>query len=184
MLRRYRQIRMQIHQLMDACLFAVAFWLAYELRTSVEVADFLGRAPESSTFDSYVWLYLILIPAAPLIMEAQGFYSRPMLYSRRTMLWQLFKGCLFITLGLVLVLFLAKMLIARWVVVWFGGISFVLVLLKEEVLRLIWKSKRAQVKSRRRFILVGARDETSAMRRQIEARSEDTIEILAELSLK
>src|SRR5260221_5610435 len=56
MLRRYREIRMQIHQLMDACLFSVAFWLAYELRTSVEVADFLGRAPESSSFDSYVWL--------------------------------------------------------------------------------------------------------------------------------
>ena len=60
------------------------------------------------------------------------------------------------------------MLIARWLVIWFGGISFVLVLAKEEVLRLIWKSKRAQAKSRRRFILVGARDEPSAMRRQIE----------------
>src|SRR6266581_158542 len=169
MLRRYRQIRMQIHQLMDACLFAVAFWLAYELRTSVEVADFLGRAPESSTFDSYVWLYLILIPAAPLIMEAQGFYSRPMLYSRRTMLWQLFKGCLFITLGLVLVLFLAKMMIARWVVVWFGCISFVLVLLKEELLRLLSRSKLAQAQARRRFVLVGAPDETLEMRRQLQA---------------
>src|SRR6266581_5908678 len=183
MLRRYRQIRMQIHQLMDACLFAVAFWLAYELRTSVEVADFLGRAPESSTFDTYVWLYLILIPAAPLIMEAQGFYSRPMLYSRRTMLWQLFKGCLFITLGLVLVLFLAKRMIARWVVVWFGCISFVLVLLKEELLRLLSRSKLAQAQVRRRFVLVGAPNEISEMRRQLQANSEEAVEILAELSL-
>ena len=28
MLRRHREIRMQIHQLMDACLFAISFWLA------------------------------------------------------------------------------------------------------------------------------------------------------------
>ena len=183
MLRRYRQIRMQIHQLMDACLFAVAFWLAYVLRTSVEVADFLGRTPEASSFESYVWLYLILIPAAPFVLEAQGFYSRPMLYSRRTMVWQLFKGCLFTTLGLVLVLFLAKMLIARWVVVWFGCISFVLVLLKEELLRLLSRSKLAQAQARRRFVLVGAPDETLEMRRQLQANSEEAVEVLAELSL-
>src|SRR2546422_6896827 len=103
MLRRYRQIRMQIHQLMDACLFAVAFYLAYVLRSSLNVTDFLGMAPEISSFESYVWLYLFLIPAAPLVLEAQGFYNRPMLYSRATTLWQLFKGCLFMTLGLVLV---------------------------------------------------------------------------------
>src|SRR6266853_724610 len=79
----------------------------------------------------------------------------------------LFKGCLFMTLGLVLVLFLARMLIARWVVVWFGCISFVLVLLKEEILRLLSSSKLAQSQARRRFVLVGSPDETSEMRRQL-----------------
>src|SRR5438045_5625499 len=132
MLRRDRQIRMQIHQLMDACLFAVAFWMAHVFRSNPDVIDLLGLDP-ISPFDTYVWLYLILIPAAPLILEAQGFYSRPILYSRRTTLWQLFKGCLFVTLGLVLVLFLAKMMLARWIVIWFGGISFILLLLKEEL---------------------------------------------------
>src|ERR1051325_7824779 len=176
MLRRHRQIRMQIHQLMDACLFALAFWLAYVLRSSEQVAHFLGRAPEVGSFDSYVWLYLILIPAAPFILEAQGFYSRPLLYSRRTMLWQLSKGCLFMALGLVLVLFLAKMWIARWIVIWFGGISFILLLSKEELLRLLSRSNLAQAQSRRRFILVGSRDETFQMRTQLQAKSEEEIE--------
>src|SRR5256885_3663186 len=44
--------------------------------------------------------------------------------SRRTTLWQLFKGCFFTALGLVLVLFFFRMQIARSVVVWFGVISF------------------------------------------------------------
>jgi exopolysaccharide biosynthesis polyprenyl glycosylphosphotransferase len=183
MLRRHRQIRMQIHQLMDACLFALAFYLAYLLRSNVGLANFLGRPPETGSFDTYVWLYLILIPAAPLILEAQGFYSRPILYSRRTTLWQLFKGCLFVTLGLVLVLFLAKMMLARWIVIWFGGISFILLLLKEESLRLMSRSKLAQSQYRRRFILVGSPDETSEMRDQLKANSEDSIEVLAELNL-
>ena len=184
MLRRHRQIRMQIHQLMDACLFAIALWLAYLLRSDVEFTNLLGLAPEVGSFDTYVWLYLILIPAAPLILEAQGFYSRPLLYSRRATLWQLFKGCLLMTLGLVLMLFLAKMMIARWVVIWFGGISFTLVFVKEELVRKASKSKLAQSQYRRRFILVGALEETAAMRKQLKEKSSaEAIEILAELDL-
>jgi exopolysaccharide biosynthesis polyprenyl glycosylphosphotransferase len=183
MLRRHREIRMQIHQLMDACLFAISFWLAYILRSSEAVARFLGRAPEVDSFDDYVWLYLILLPAAPLILEAQGFYNRPLLYSRRTIFWQLFKGCLFMTLGLMVVLFLAKMLLARWVVIWFGAISFLLVFLKEELLRLLLHSKLAQAQSRRRFILVGNKEDTFEMRQQLKAKSMEEIEVLAELSL-
>src|SRR4051812_48802699 len=100
MLRRDRQIRMQIHQLMDACLFAVAFWMAHVFRSNADVIDLLGLDP-ISPFDSYVWLYLILIPAAPLILEAQGFYSRPVLCNRRTTAWQLLKGTMFTCLVLV-----------------------------------------------------------------------------------
>src|SRR5438270_4885745 len=101
MLRRDRLIRMQIHQLMDACLFALGFWLAYLLRSDARVIE-LFRLEDVSPFEAYVWLYLILIPVAPLILEAQGFYNRPMLCSRLTTGWLLFKGCLFTTLSLIL----------------------------------------------------------------------------------
>src|SRR4051794_35142983 len=104
MLRRDRQIRMQIHQLMDACLFALGFWLAYALRSNPDVIDLLGLQPVNK-FDDYVWLYLILIPAAPLILETQGFYNRPILCSRRSTAWLLFKGCLITSLVLILALF-------------------------------------------------------------------------------
>src|SRR5712671_7901012 len=125
MLRRDRLIRMQVHELMDACLFAVSFWLAYVLRSNGWIIDHF-RLDEVSPFDSYVWLYLILIPAAPLILEAQGFYNRPVLCPRRMTAWALFKGCLFTTLGLILALFLFHSGIARLVTVLFGAISFVL----------------------------------------------------------
>jgi len=184
MLRRDRQIRMQIQQLLDACLFAFSFWLAYLLRSSKDVAHFLGRAPEDGSFDDYVWLYLILIPAAPLILEAQGFYNRRLLHSRRTMLWQLLKGCLLMTLSLVVVLFLAKMGLARWVVIWFGGISFILVFVKEEVIRLLVWSRLAPAQTRRRVILVGSKEERLDMRSQLDITSSEEIEILAELSLQ
>src|SRR5512140_3101022 len=119
MLRRDRQIRMQIHQLMDACLVALGFWLAFELRNDSRIIDLFNLPPVPLPFEDYVWLYLLLIPAAPLILERQGFYNRPMLPSRRTTSWMLFKACAVMTLGLILGLFFMRMPIARWIVIWF-----------------------------------------------------------------
>src|SRR4051812_35115141 len=118
MLRRDRQIRMQIHQLLDACLFAVSFWLAYVLRSNADIMDLFSfppwfPLPPINPFEDYVWLYLLVIPAAPVVLESQGFYHRPMLGARRTMAWQLSKACLVTVLGLILVAFFFKMTIAR-----------------------------------------------------------------------
>ena len=115
MLTRDRLLRMQVHQIMDACLFGLGFWLAYLLRSNARVIDFF-RLDDVSPFEAYMWLFLILMPAAPLILEAQGFYNRSVLCRRRTTSWILFKGCLFTTLGLILTLFLFHSGIARLVV--------------------------------------------------------------------
>jgi len=182
MLRRDRQIRMQIHQMMDACLFALGFWLAYVLRSNPDVIVLLGLPPVNQ-FHDYVWLYVILIPAAPLILEAQGFYNRPTLCSRRTTAWLLFKGCLITTLVLIIALFFFRLVIARAVIVWFGFVCFALVFAKEELLGRFFRSKLAQSSFRRRFILLGTKEETVRMRAELKAKSQEAIEVLAELDL-
>ena len=103
MLRRHQQIRMQLHQLMDACLFAISFWLAHKVRADPDVTRyiqpifqfFIDLSPVSGSFKDFAWL-LVVIPAAPLVLEAQGFYDRPLLCPRRMTLWRLFKGCAFL----------------------------------------------------------------------------------------
>jgi len=182
MLRRDRLIRMQIHELIDACLFAISFWIAYALRSDPNIIE-IFNLKEVMPFDQYVWLYLILIPAAPMVLEAQGFYTRPLLCSRATTAWMLFKGCALISLGLVLALFLLKADMARWVIIWFGGISFALVFLKEEFMLWAFRSKIGQMQYRRRFVLVGDREETARLRRELRAKSPEAIDIIAELDL-
>jgi exopolysaccharide biosynthesis polyprenyl glycosylphosphotransferase len=182
MLRRDRQIRMQIQQFMDAVLFAIAFGMAYVLRSNPDVIVLLNLPPVNE-FADYKWLYIILIPAAPLILEAQGFYNRPVQCSRRTTAWLLFKGCLVTALVLILTSFFFRMVIARAVIIWFGFVSFALVFAKEELLRLFLQSKLAKSSFRRRFILIGASEETVRMRAELKAKSEEAIEILAELDL-
>jgi len=184
MLRRDRQIRMQVHQLMDACLFAVSFWLAFKLRSNEDFVDLFGLGGWDVPFDAYVRLYLILIPAAPLILEGVGFYARAPFCSRRVTVRMLFKGCLFTSVGLVLTMYLFHMPpVARGVVVWFGFISFGLVFIKDEMLRWLATTKMAQAQYQRRVILVGSSEETARMEAELRAKSAEEVEILARLDL-
>jgi len=182
MLRRHRQIRMQIHQLMDACLFAAAFWLGYVVRAHPGLIEYLWKDPVAP-FSNFVWFYIVLIPAAPLILETQGFYDRPILGPRGPKLWALFKGCVYSAIGLIFVLYFFQLYPARAVPIVFGFISFVLVAAKEEVTRQVYRRRLRQGQYRRRFVLVGSAEETSRMRDELKTHQEADIEIVAQLDL-
>jgi exopolysaccharide biosynthesis polyprenyl glycosylphosphotransferase len=167
---------------MDACLFAVSFWLAYDLRANETIIAQLDLPP-IDPFATYFWFYLVLIPAAPLILEAQGFYNRPVICLRRATLWPLFKGCFFTTVGLIFAMYFFRRYPARWVPIWFGFISFGLVYLKEEIFLWVIKNKLTSAQYRRRYILVGNSEETARMRCELNARPEAGMEIVAELDL-
>jgi exopolysaccharide biosynthesis polyprenyl glycosylphosphotransferase len=125
-------------------------------------------------------LYVVLIPGAPFVLESQGFYNRPILCPRRAVLWPLLKSCVLLTVGLVLALYALRLIVPRPVMVWFGGISFGLVYLKEEILRLAFKSKLAQAQYQRRFILVAAGNEITRLRRELKKHADEGIQVVAE----
>ena len=83
-----------------------------------------------------------------MILEAQGFYNRPVLCSRSASAWLLLKGCFFIML-VVMAMFLLRIDLPRQAVVWFGCISFGLMSLKEELLLQFLHSKLALAQYRR-----------------------------------
>jgi len=185
MLRRDRQIRTQILQLVDALLFALGFYVAFALRTNTQVTAWLKLdVIQPEMFENAVWLIIPLMIAAPLVLESQGFYNRPVPDSRRAVLWPLFKGCLITTLGLAMATYAFHLILPRGVATFFGCISFSLVYLKEELLQLVVHSKLAQSQLKRRFILVGMEKEIAVLRRELEQRADDDIEIAAEFDLK
>ena len=175
---------MQIHQMLDAGIFAVSFWLAYEMRSNPVVIE-LFELNEVSAFRQFAWVLLLLIPAAPLVLEAQGFYSRSIFCPRSTTLWQLLKACSFMALGLVVVMFLVRTEtpIARGAILWFAAVSLGLMFAKEELFREWYKRQYARVMNKRRFLLVGTADEIERMRREFNRREEEGVEISGELNL-
>lgn len=182
MLRRDRQRWTTVYQLKDAALFMVALWLAHLLRTNLPL-DFLERRGIGS-FGPYAWLSMIIIPGAPLILELQGFYKRALSCPPRTTAWLLAKSCFFVTLGVIVVMFLLNIKeLSRLVIILFGGISFLLVYVTEVLLQLGYRSRFGQLQIRRRVMLVGAKSDTERMHADLSERADESLEIVAELDL-
>ena len=186
MLRRDRQIRTQIQQLADACLFAASFWIAYYLRLNPQVVAWIGLpslTDEALDTQRLVWLWAALIPVGPLILESQNFYNRPTFGSRWAITWPLLKGCFITSIGLVLVMWLFKFLTPRSMLIFFGGISFGLIYLKEEAVRWMLQSPMIQAQSKRRFVLVGTTREIARMRAELNQHTDTSVEVMAEFDL-
>jgi len=183
MLQRDRQIRTQIQQVADACLFGLALWIAYIIRSNELVMATL-KLGQPGPFENFLWLFVVLLPGAPLILESQGFYNHTPLSRHREMLWPLLKGCVLITVGLVLTSYFFHLNIARGIIVWFGFIAFAVVWIKEEIFRIIFRSRLGRAQMTRRFILAGTEKEIVRMRQEIQKHHDAGILPVAELNLE
>jgi exopolysaccharide biosynthesis polyprenyl glycosylphosphotransferase len=187
MLRRDRQIRMQIQQLADAVIFGLSLWLAFVLRLNPTINAWLTQwFGANDVFTDTLnnnWIYFMVGLAAPLVLETQHFYEHPPLVPRWKLFWPLVKSCFLITVGLILAVYAFHLVVPRGVTTFFGVISFALMLAKEETARLIIKSKFGQSQYKRRFALVGAQDELTRMMHDLEGKRDDTVAVVAQFDL-
>jgi exopolysaccharide biosynthesis polyprenyl glycosylphosphotransferase len=95
----------------------------------------------------------------------------------------LLKGCVLITLELALAAYVFHLIVARAILISFGCIGFCMLYLKEELIHLLLKSKVAQSQYKQRFILIGTEGATAKIRRELEKRANEGVEIVAELNL-
>ena len=196
MLRRHRQLRTDVSKLKDTLLFAVALWLAHAVRTHWQwdvlgVGEYLfsrgwnifdpNRGIEP--FSRFVWLYFILIPGVPLILEWQGFYNRALIPRRRETAWKLLKGCIATTIGVILWTFFMKESPARGVIVLYGMMSFALVFASEEIMRLYHRRLITRSQFRRKFALIGSPEDTSPIAEHLRLQADEGIEVLAQVNL-
>jgi exopolysaccharide biosynthesis polyprenyl glycosylphosphotransferase len=185
MLRRDRQLRTQISQLKDAALFAIGLWLAHLWRAHFPDTPILWWTfDEIAPFERYVWLYLIIIPGVPLVLESQGFYQRPLFGLRRETAWLLLKGCFLVAVGVIIFLYLFRFTdLARGVIVLFAVISFLLVFISEELMRVFYRSRMGEMQIKKRMLIVGSNDDRARLREEFQAKGIDHLDIVGELDL-
>jgi exopolysaccharide biosynthesis polyprenyl glycosylphosphotransferase len=185
MLHRDRQFRVQVYQFIDGGVFALGLWLGHLIRYHWRGLPVLWlRHPDAIApfVPDYFWLFLVVIPMTPLVLEWQGFYERPVFAPVREMAWQLGKACLICAVGLVLIQFMLKREGARSVFVLFGICSFGLMFVKEELVRLAYRTKLGQAQFRSRIVLITAGEDTQWVRAEI-GQEPAELEIVGEFDL-
>ena len=181
MLRRDAQIRTRIQQTLDAGLFTLSFWLAYRIRSAPEVITWL-HLDRVKVLGEHLPVLLLLAMFGPVMLETQGFYDRaPASWSPRSVVL-LLRGCLFTALAMAVAGFLLRFSIPRGTVMLFTALAFVAVCAKEALQSLAIRSPLGRAQYRRRFILVGNREELERIGHQA-TRASGEGEIIAQLDL-
>jgi exopolysaccharide biosynthesis polyprenyl glycosylphosphotransferase len=182
MLQRNRQLRAQVNMLIDGALCCLALWLAHLLRARL-IQDTFEPVRIIEPFSQFIWLWFLILPGAPLVLDSQGFYDLPLVPRRRDLGRVLLRSCVLLTIGIILAMFPLKLALARSVVVLFGGTSFALLLLRAAGARWFYQRHLSQGEGRLRFILVGDATENARSRRELLQHPEEGIEPVAELDL-
>lgn len=183
MLRRQQHIRTQVHKLMDAGLFALSLWAAHWLRSWVGL-EILGGSRTIPPFDQYHWLFGIVFFLSPPVLESQGFYARPFRAESRQTLLPLLRGCMLVTLIMVVLLFLVReQAHARSVIIFFPFISFGVVYAKEYLILYWFRSNLGPSTFRKRLILAGTEGDIRSLRSEIQTKFAESAEVLTEVDL-
>jgi exopolysaccharide biosynthesis polyprenyl glycosylphosphotransferase len=157
MLRQSRQTRTRVHQICDGAFFALSMVIAYVLREGLSWIDALGLSP-LEPFSEFVWVPLFVAVSGPVFLKAQGFYSNFNSNpdsARRPQAGAAARATVFTALTVVIVLFLARVQVARSVVIFGCALGGVFAYVRAIFAERLASSRLAREQWRERVLWVG-----------------------------
>jgi len=183
MFRSHRQIRARVHRICDAALYGLAFWLAHFIRYHWQI-QVLGGKLQINPFTAYADLLPYVVAVSFVGFSWQGFYKRPVNCTRRETFWPLLKSCAFVTLALIVFTFLLRPSdYSRAIVLLSGPVAFLIIFLKEELVRWSYQSQFGHSALRRRVILVGTASDLTKLRGELDHDMASEITVVKEIDL-
>jgi len=76
MISRRQELSLQLNQIADGLILALALYLGYALRR-YQIIDF-DVLPEIPPLEGFIWMFLVVALFGPLLLEMQGFYQYPL----------------------------------------------------------------------------------------------------------
>ncbi|CAN5169334.1 hypothetical protein BH23VER1_BH23VER1_29160 [soil metagenome] len=185
MLGRRQEINLQLNQILDALLIALAFWVSHSIRYFGQEQIFapLGR-PQIQTIEDFFWLVAIMAPFMPIILEFQGFYNDPLQKTVWKSLRQLLKALLW--MGLIIggcVIFAKWQVGSRFFLPIFVGISGVFLLAKDAALRSYLHKKVRSEGLRERVVVAGTPEAIEKFLDEMPADQRSLITVVARIDL-
>ena len=76
MLARRQELNTQLQVVIDGFLLAISLWVAWLLRCYGTF--WFGLRDTVDPFHNYHWLFIVIMPFGPILLDLQGFYQSPL----------------------------------------------------------------------------------------------------------
>src|ERR1017187_3567307 len=185
-----REFIIQVNQLGDGLLIAIVFWFAHALREQLAYAfpfhyRFLGCPIQFgmiAPFRYYKWLYLVILPLYPFLLDVNGFYTRSHTLRRRNTVWILIKSCAICLLAVGTALYIFRLaMLSRWVVSMFALFSLVALYAKDRIFQAHMTRRARSGKEVTEIILVGSEERNAEFAKLLEEHPEWSLRVTAKL---
>ncbi len=187
---RRREFIIQVSQIVDGLLIAIVFWFAHALREQLAFSfpfphHILGYTIQYgmiAPFRYYKWLYLIVLPVFPFLLDVNGFYSRSHSQQLRNTAWILVKSSLVCTLAVMAAMYFFHLpMLSRGVVVIFSLFSIVALFVKNQFFQAFLRHRARNGKEVTEIILVGSEERNAEFARLLDEHPEWSLRVAAKL---
>src|SRR5258708_280045 len=163
-------------------LLVLSLWLAYALR--YQLGQLFESIPPVDAANAFVWLLVLVIPFGPLLLELQGFYSRPLQKTVVKSIRQVGVALLWLVILICgCAIFFRLNLNSRSVLLLFGLIGTVALIMKERIVVVYLRSRVARGKHRERVIVAGSSEEVSDLLEQFRHDRGSEIEVVKTIDI-
>jgi exopolysaccharide biosynthesis polyprenyl glycosylphosphotransferase len=174
-----RELYIELRQIVDALVIALVFWLAHVLREMLQI-EWPHSFVEIAPFSQYKWLYLIILPLYPFLLDLNGYYSRSSHTQFSETLMLLLKSASVCALIVILTMyFLGLTMLSRGFIVLFAAFSIVGLALKDILFQAYQRSHRSS--TRRAVVLVGVADRNAKFEKLLLEHPEWEMTIVAKI---
>lgn len=151
-----REIFIQFNMLSDALVLVFVFWFAHAFRQELAYRDPLAF-PLIAGFRYYKWLYLVIIPLYPLLLDINGHYDHSRRGQTPQVLWTILKSVATATLVIIAIMYFFQLsLLSRGVILLFAALSVAALQIKDMVFQLWLRRQVVRGRHARSAILVGS----------------------------
>jgi exopolysaccharide biosynthesis polyprenyl glycosylphosphotransferase len=165
---RRRNIQIQLHQLGDALLIAAVFWLAHALREWLAV-QFPSEISEVAPFRDYKWLYLIILPVFPFILDVNGYYTPTRIRPLRETVSIVLRSIAISAMTVIAAMYFLRVTgLSRGVILLFAAWTVGVLILKDWLLLLYRRAPLRRADNARPILLVGSPERNAELVRLME----------------
>ncbi|MDD5349874.1 MAG: sugar transferase [Chthoniobacteraceae bacterium] len=179
---RKQEFNLQLYQILDALLLAVAFWAAYVVR---QQSRHWFPLESLGPFSDNQWIIFIIMPFGPILLELHGFYVNPLQKKIGRSLAQMASAAFWLALLVAgCVVFFRLTVPSRAVLPFFGFFAALFLTLRERATVAIYRGRTRNGTHREPILLAGRPSDIKALRQALTPAQLIETDIMGEINIE